>query len=282
MDAPTPKPYKTVAIAVAFSPTMEALLAEAVRIRNLFDAKIILIHVGEKTEEKEININRLAEYHNLHNVIIVWKKGNTVEKILEACDTFKVDLLIAGALVKDNIFTYYMGSIARDIIRQAKCNVLLLQKPSIRPASFKKIVLNLSESDKTHSFFEQAFEFLRHEKVEKLFVTRECELHGFKRMINNDLPEGESYKLQKEMVMEDQSVFEYANSRLRYRQIPYITKMLSGKPGVEISTFTKEQEADLLIIEGPSKKYGLIDRIFPHDMEHIMADLPTNILMLKS
>lgn len=79
MEAPI-KPIRTVAIAVAFSPTMEALLAEAVRIRNLFDAKIILIHVGEKTEEKEININRLAEYHNLHNVIIVWKRGIRLRK----------------------------------------------------------------------------------------------------------------------------------------------------------------------------------------------------------
>ncbi len=279
MEAPV-KPIRTVAIAVAFSPTMEALLAEAVRIRNLFDAKIILIHVGEKTEEKEININRLAEYHNLHNVIIVWKKGNTVEKIIEACDTFKVDLLIAGALIKDNIFTYYMGSIARDIIRQSHCNVLLIMKPSHHPKPFGKVVLNMVEGEAAGRYFDQSMEFIRKEKLERLYITRECDLHGFKRMMNEDLTETEALQMNKEMIQEDKSVFQYAESKLR--NMPYVTKMLSGKPGVEVTNFTKEIDADLLVISAPGKKYNLIDRIFPHDLEHILADLPANILMIKS
>lgn len=279
MEAPV-KPIRTVAIAVAFSPTMEALLAETVRIRNLFDAKIILIHVGEKTDEKEININRLAEYHNLHNVIIVWKKGNTVEKIIEACDTFKVDLLIAGALIKDNIFTYYMGSIARDIIRQSHCNVLLIMKPSHHPKPFSKVVLNMVEGEAAGRYFDQSMEFIRKEKLERLFITRECDLHGFKRMMNEDLTETEAMQLNKEMIQEDKSVFQYAEGKLK--NIPYVTKMLSGKPGVEVTNFTKEVEADLLVISAPGKKYNLIDRIFPHDLEHILADLPANILMIKS
>ncbi len=279
MEAPI-KPIRTVAIAVAFSPTMEALLAEAVRIRNLFDAKIILIHVGEKTEEKEININRLAEYHNLHNVIIVWKKGNTVEKIIEACDTFKVDLLIAGALIKDNIFTYYMGSIARDIIRQSHCNVLLIMKPNHHPKPFSKVVLNLVEGEAAGRFFDQSMEFVKKEKLERLYITRECDLHGFKRMMNEDLTETEAQQLNKEMILEDKSVFQYVEGKLK--NVPYVTKMLAGKPGVEVSNFAKEVEADLLVICAPGKKYNLIDRIFPHDLEHILADLPANILMVKS
>lgn len=173
-----------------------------------------------------------------------------------------------------------MGSIARDIIRQSHCNVLLIMKPNHHPKPFSKVVLNMVEGEAAARYFDQSMEFVRKEKLERLYITRECDLHGFKRMMNEDLTETEALQLNKEMIQEDKSVFQYAESKLK--NVPFVTKMLSGKPGVEISNFTKEIEADLLIICAPGKKYNLIDRIFPHDLEHILADLPANILMVKS
>ena len=42
-------PMETIAVAVGFSPRLDAILAEAARIRNYIGANMILIHVGEKT-----------------------------------------------------------------------------------------------------------------------------------------------------------------------------------------------------------------------------------------
>ena len=43
----------------------------------------------------------------------------------------KIDLLILGAVKREQILKYYVGSIARKITRQAKCSILLLIKPSL-------------------------------------------------------------------------------------------------------------------------------------------------------
>ena len=41
-------PFETIAVAVAFSPRLEAILCEAKYLSELFNAKILLLHVGKK------------------------------------------------------------------------------------------------------------------------------------------------------------------------------------------------------------------------------------------
>jgi nucleotide-binding universal stress UspA family protein len=58
-------------------------------------------------------------------------------------------------------------------------------------------------------------------------------------------------------------------------------KVASGKPGFELRKFTKRVHADLLIVKSPSHQLGFLDRIFPHYLELIMEDLPSNLLIDK-
>jgi len=46
--------------------------------------------------------------------------------------------------------------------------------------------------------------------------------------------------------------------------------------------FTKRIHADLLVVKSPSHKLNLLDRIFPHYLELVMEDLPSNLLIDKS
>jgi nucleotide-binding universal stress UspA family protein len=59
-------------------------------------------------------------------------------------------------------------------------------------------------------------------------------------------------------------------------------KQVSGKPGYAIRAFAASKKADLLVINSPDVKYGLIDRIFTHGMEYILEDLPCNLLIVHS
>ena len=43
--------YKKLALAIAFSPRMEALIAEARKLIQIFEGELILIHDGTKTPE---------------------------------------------------------------------------------------------------------------------------------------------------------------------------------------------------------------------------------------
>ncbi|MBT4345236.1 MAG: universal stress protein, partial [Flavobacteriales bacterium] len=40
------------------------------------------------------------------------------------------------------------------------------------------------------------------------------------------------------------------------------------------------KRADLLVMNAPSKT-SILDRIFPHDIEYILTELPTDVLIVK-
>ena len=66
--------------------------------------------------------------------------------------------------------------------------------------------------------------------------------------------------------------------KLQYYKINI--KVIAGKSGHEIVKFSQKSNADLLIMNAPDHKLGLLDRVFPHHHEIVMADLPCNLLIL--
>src|SRR5690606_3244049 len=136
--------YKKIALAIAFSPRMEALICEAKRLKEVYGAALILIHSGQDMEEEKRHLAALLHKHqiDLQTTTVIWKEGKPAKKILQVCKQENVDLLVAGALKKENVFTYYLGSVARKIIRKASCSVLVLIEPSIAPKRFDKVVIN--------------------------------------------------------------------------------------------------------------------------------------------
>jgi nucleotide-binding universal stress UspA family protein len=57
-------------------------------------------------------------------------------------------------------------------------------------------------------------------------------------------------------------------------------KVTAGKWAVELAKFAESIEADVLIM-GDSKVHTVFDRLFPHDLEEILLELPCNLLIVK-
>jgi hypothetical protein len=55
-----------------------------------------------------------------------------------------------------------------------------------------------------------------------------------------------------------------------------------GKRGYTIAHYAKAKRADLLVVNSPDTKLGLFDRIFKHDLEYILADLPSDVLIVHT
>ena len=53
-----------------------------------------------------------------------------------------------------------------------------------------------------------------------------------------------------------------------------------GRRGYSIGHYASVVRADLLIMNAP-KKFNIWDRIFPHDLEYILSELPTDVLIVK-
>ena len=110
----------------------------------MFQSKLILIHVGEESLEKEDEFKTILDPFIKQGLRfeIVFKPGNPVDVILSISEEKQIDLIILGALKRENFLKYYVGSIARKITRLSKCSVLLLIKPSVDRIPCQHIVVN--------------------------------------------------------------------------------------------------------------------------------------------
>ena len=80
--------FHKIALALAFSPRTQALLAEVARLKNLWNAELILIHVGDYGDREKLLLNEFLASVNLSldkDVRVCWEQGKPSERILPSC-----------------------------------------------------------------------------------------------------------------------------------------------------------------------------------------------------
>lgn len=274
--------YRKIALAIAFSPRIEALIAETKRLKDLHRSELVLIHIGQKTPELENRLFGMLEKYgvNLGQTKIVWEDGKPAKKIIQVCNTEGVDLLVAGALKKEELFTYYIGSIARKIIRKASCSVLVLIEPSVTPRPFHKIVINGTQQAQTPYVIGQGVELCKLEQAKQVFILNEIKMYGLKMATISDNSEEEVSKNRKKLVSEEVSYVEDILKTIDQGNLKINIKVTSGRWAPELAKFSESISADLLILGG-HENLTFFDRLFPHDIEDILGNLPCNLLIVK-
>jgi len=275
--------FKKLAVALAFSPRFEAILSETRRFQEIFKAELVIIHVGTKTSKKESTLHeKLSETgFDMQRVKVVWQKGEPAKKILSVCKKEQVDLLIAGAMKRENIFRYYIGSVARTILRKAQCSVLVLINPNHTPKPFRKIVINGCENESLYAALSKGVTLGKIEHAAQIHVLREVRMLGLAMAVAGEEGNEDEYgKIRRKVVSEEVDNINQLLSKLDTRDLSINVKVISGKPEYEIAKFTRRVNSDLLVLSAPDHKLNLIDRIFPHDMEYLLADLPSNLLVV--
>ena len=101
--------FKVIGLAVSFSPTTQAMVMEASRLVKWFQSDLVLIHVGKKESEKTAALKKLIDNSGLDTarIKVFWVEGEPAEQILKVCNQESVDLLVAGALRKENLVNFY-------------------------------------------------------------------------------------------------------------------------------------------------------------------------------
>ncbi len=280
-----PFPFRTLLFGFAFSPTLEANLWETTRIAYSFGARLILLHVGEQTEEKTIKINRLLEQvnHKEVEIEIHWELGKPVDTILKACHHYNADLLILGAQQHENMYQFYVGSIARQLTRKVSCSVLLLIRPSVEHVPFKHIVVNGLDAPETTVAITDAFHVANAFGAKQITIVEEIKQKEVHVEVVDDKSLQEASLRREELKMrEDSRVQRILNDLPQSLKegIKLKTQSIFGQRGYSIGHYAEVVRADLLVMNAPHKT-RLIDRIFPHDIEHILSDLPTDLLIIR-
>lgn len=279
------KPFNTIAIGVAFSPNLKPNIYEASRLSLFFGSKLILIHVGEESSEKIKKIKEILKPFIKSGLSyqIVFKIGDPVDVILSITKEQNVDLLILGALQRENILNYYVGSIARKITRQTSCSVLLLIKPSVERVPCEHVVVNGLKDPKTRETINAAFFVANKLGANKITIVEEISHQEVAVNVDDDKSLRRSTIVKERLRLRE-------NSRVKeliqsvpdnFKQdINIKTQPIFGKRGYSIGHFAQMVRADLLVMNAPSKM-SFWDRLFTHDIEHILTELPTDVLIIQ-
>lgn len=277
-------PFETIAVAISFSPRCQPVLSEAKRLSDVVGAALLILHIGEKTNEKEKWLDEMMTITGIdtNKSRVIWMEGEPVETILKLCKLNIVDLLIIGALEKENLFKFYLGSIARNISRKAKCSVLLLTNPSIEPRKIKKIIVNGVENPKTVHTINTSLYLAKHLKVKDVTIVTETEVPGLAMAMADDSTAPQAKEFKRNLTESAEDNLHSVINKCDVGDINIVEKMIKGKPGYAISKYAKDKKADLLVINSPDTQLNLFDRIFAHDIEFVLANLPCNVLIVHS
>lgn len=278
-----PFPFETIGVAVAFSPRLEGVLGEAGRLATAFQAELVLMHVGKRTAGKEAALWEICERLGLREGIrMIWQDGDPVNVLLATCKLNSVDLLVLGALRRENVLRYYLGSVARGMSRRAKCSLLLLVDPRRTGTSFQEIVVDCLDHPKTPHTINTAVYFARRASGRALHVVSEVDQSGLAMAMSDDSTMGESSSVKDQIFARQAGMMEEMVAACQATDIAINCRVIPGRPGFAIRQYAENTGADLLVINSPDSRYGIIDRIFTHDMEHILESLPCNMLIVHS
>lgn len=274
--------FRKIAVAIAFSPRCEALLAEARQLRQTLGAQMIFIHVGKKTLQEEQYLLHLLHRFELDQPEnkIIWKSGEPVETIRDICQEEDIDLLVAGALEKESLVKYVLGGVSRQLSRKVKCSMLMLTEPSIHPGGFKHLVVEGTDHPKTANTIAVATDLAKAYEATRMDVIQESDLSKLALVRSEELKENEAEHRLEALIREEDERLEEILRCTDCGSLEIQRERIEGKPGYVISKYAREKKADLLVVNSPDRQLNLLDRVFPHDIEYALADLPCNLLIV--
>ena len=277
--------FKTIGIGVNFSPNLAANINEAARLALCLGSKLVLIHVGETSDEKSKTFLTFLKpfVNNGLEFEILFKSGDPVDVILSSTIEKNIDLLIIGALKKENFLKYYLGSIARKITRKASCSVLLLINPSIERVPCEHIVVNGLKDPKTKETVNTAFLVGHKLGVGKITVVEEIDQEEVSVKVDDDKTLRKSTIIKERLRLREEARVKKVLDSIPAdytKDITIKSQPIFGKRGYSIGHYAQVARADLLVMNAPSKM-TFWDRLFPHDIEHILTELPTDVLIVQ-
>ena len=280
------KAFKKLLFGFAFSPSLKANVFEVTRLASFLDASLVFVHIGSKTDEKEQQFqNILEECPDIPpNVELFWRQGKPVDSLVNICKELDIDLLLLGALKREKMVKFYLGSIARQLTRKAPCSVLLMLNPSIHRHPCKHIVVNGFDSPQTKETIEAAFEVGQALKSEKLTLVEEVSESRVAVAVSDDRSLRKA-TLRKEKINREEKlrVVDIVKKipDQKVQGLNWTTQSIFGRRGYSIGHYARVVRADLLVMNAQEES-SFLQRFFPKDLEHILAELPTDVLIVQS
>jgi|SRR5215472_10076177 len=274
---PNSSSYKTIAVATTFSPRFKQVLAEAKRIRDRFSADLHLIHVGRRNGETSRKFGDvLAELELPADSPIHYEEGDPAEAILGALVRENMDMLVAGALEKEIVLHPFLGNVARRLVREANCSVMLFTHPEKNPKPLRRIVFIADYSEKVLAALKTTLLLAEAEPCERLYVIGI--ITAFDEARASIVGDAVGVPTRRPNHHEDDALEELVLSA-GATEVPIETRSIRGATGLAASDFVRSVEADLLVVPLP-KNGGAVQQL-PSNIRWIANVIPCNLWVIR-
>jgi nucleotide-binding universal stress UspA family protein len=273
-----PSSYKKIAVASTFSPRFEQVLSEAKRIRDRFESSLSLIYVGEENDETAKKFQDILGRLQLPtDSPVYYGAGDPADGILRQIADNDVDLIVAGALEKETALHPFLGNVARRLLREAKCSVLLFTRPDIEPKPLRRIVFVVNYSNHAQEAFKQTLKLAEAESSECLYAIRVYttfdEVRAATFADNGDgAPRPRTFD-------EEEAALEKFVLAAGDTRVPIDARCIRGNTGFAASDFVKSVEADLLVV--PVHKDENSKERLPNHLAWIADVIPCNLWLVR-
>ena len=270
-------PYKTIAVATTFSPRFKHVLAEAKRIRDRFGAELHLIYVGRRNEETSRRFSDvLAELRLPADSPIHYEEGDPAEAILAALARENIDVLVAGALEKEIVLHSFLGNVARRLVREANCSVILFTAPQKRPKPLRRIVFFADHSQQGLVALKTTLMLAEAESCERLYVIGI--ITAFDEARASIAGDDTGSTTHKPNHGEEDPLEEFVLSA-GATDVPIETRFIKGATGLAASDFVRSVEADLLVVPLPKSRETV--QQLPSNIAWVSDVIPCNLWIVR-
>jgi nucleotide-binding universal stress UspA family protein len=269
--------FKTIAVATTFSPRFKRVLAEAKRIRDRFAAELHLIHVGRPDRETPRRFSdALAELGLPVDSPIHYEEGDPGDAILAALAREKVDMLVAGALEKEIVLHPFLGNVARRLVREASCSVMLFTHPQKYPKPLRRIVFVADPSRNGLRALKSTLLLAETESCERLYVIEIITAFDEARasIVRDDHTSSAHVPTDAEEDALEELVLSAGNTH-----VPIETRSIRSATGLAASDFVRSVEAELLVVPLP-KIPGTVQQL-PANIAWVSDVIPCNLWVIR-
>jgi len=270
-------PYKTIAVATTFSPRFKHVLAEAKRICDRFAAELHLIHVGKGDQETPSKFSDvLAELGLPADSPIHYEEGAPAKAILAALTREKIDMLLAGALEKEIVLHPFLGNVARRLVREANCSVMLFTHPQKNPKPLRRIVFIADRLRNGLAALKTTLLLAEAESCERLYVIGIITAFDEARA---SIAGDANCKATHKPNHHDEDALEELVLSAGATEVPIETRFIRGATGLAASDFVRSVEADLLVVPLPKNRETV--QQLPSNIAWVSDVIPCNLWVVR-
>jgi nucleotide-binding universal stress UspA family protein len=253
------------------------VLAEAKRIRERFRAELHLIYAGKRSEEAVAKFREALEELQLPaDSTIHYEEGDPAEAILRTLAREKIDVIVAGALEKEVVLHPFLGNVARRLVQEAPCSVMLFTKPAVKPNPLRRMVFVTDFSSHGLQALQRTLQLAAAESCERLYVISIVTTFDQARAsIRADAGEGEKPQTRDE----EEEALEQFVLAAGETEVPMEVRCIRGNTGLVASDFVESIKADLLVV--PLQNNGTASQPLPSNIAWVTDVIPCNLWLIR-